>query len=141
MNKKNNARWMGWLFSDYARAKYPNAIDDEHLDPLYTVFPDGDATPHDAEQTEPVIREHTENGEKQTLMLSTHRVSSSTGDYWVFFAYFIENTVEPTNQGFYAIGVAPWTESRDSPAEQALFAWADSFDVAASVPPGVFNSK
>jgi hypothetical protein len=59
----------------------------------------------------------------------------------VFFAYFIENTVEPTNQGFYAIGVAPWTESGDSPAEKALFAWADTFDVDASVPPGIFISQ
>ena len=138
---KDDEGWIGWLFSAYAQAEYPNAIDDEHLDPLYAVFPDGDAVAQEAQQTEPTIRENTENGEKQTLLLSTNRVTSGSGDYWVFFAYFIENTVEPTNQGFYAIGVAPRTESGDSAAELALFAWADSFDVDASVPPGIFISQ
>lgn len=140
-NGKDDADWMGWLFSDYALAEYPNAIDDEHLDPLYAVFPDGDAVLQEDPPVAPIIRENTENGEKQTLMLSTHRVSSGTGDYWVFFAYFIENTVQPDNLGYYAIGVAPLTESGDSPAEQALFAWADSFDVDASVPPGILISQ
>jgi hypothetical protein len=140
-NGKNDDDWMGGMFSKYAQTEYPNAIDDAHLDPLYAVFPGGDAVAQEAQQPEPIIRENTGNGEKQTLMLSTHRVSSGAGDYWVFFAYFIENTVEPTNQGFYAIGVAPWTESGDSPAEKALFAWADTFDVDASVPPGIFISQ
>ena len=136
----NDGDWLGGFFSDYVQTEYPNAIDEEHLDPLYAVFPDGDALAQEDPSVAPVIRENTENGEKQTLMLSTHRVNSGAGDHWVFFAYFIENTVEPTNQGFYAIGVAPRTETGDSPAEQALFAWADTFDVAASVPPGVFIS-
>lgn len=125
------------MFSKYAQAEYPNAIDDEHLDPLFDVFPDGDAVAQEAEQTEPIFRENTENGEKQTLMLSTQRVSSGAGEYWVFFAYFIENTLQPGNLGFYAIGVAPRTASGDSPAEQELFASADSIDVNASVPPGI----
>ena len=47
----------------------------------------------------------------------------------------------PSNVGLYAIGDAPRTESGDSAAEQALFAWADSFDVDASIPPGIFMSE
>jgi hypothetical protein len=87
-----------------------------------------------------VIRENTANGQTQSLLLSTHRVVAGGADYRLFFAYFTENTVNPENVGFYAIGVAPWTDAGTSPAEQALSAWADAFNVDASTPPGVFVS-
>jgi hypothetical protein len=54
------------------------------------------------------------------------------------FAYYPENAIDPTNLGIYAIGVAPRTESGESAAEKALFAWIDTFDVDAKVPPAVF---
>jgi hypothetical protein len=52
-----------------------------------------------------------------------------------------ENSADPTNSGIYAIGLAPRTTSENSAAEKAFFAWADTFDVDASVPPGIFISQ
>lgn len=75
-----------------------------------------------AEQAAPTVRENTGGGEEQLLLLSRFRVSSGGVEYWLFCADFRENTLDPSNLGIYAIGAAPWTESGDSPAEQALFA-------------------
>ena len=126
-------------FSDYARTEYATAIDDE-LTALVALFPEGDLVWEDLEPA-PTVRESTDSGAGTTLLVSTYRVSSGTGDFWFSFAYFTENAIDPSNIGIYAIGVAPRTEAGDSPAEQALFAWADSFDVDASVPPGIFVSQ
>jgi hypothetical protein len=68
-------------------------------------------------------------------------VSSGGVDYRLFCADFRENAADHSNLGIYAIGVAPWTDSGDSAAEKALSAWADAFDVDASVPPGIFISQ
>jgi hypothetical protein len=126
-------------FSYYAQAEYPTEL--EKVDDLFTLFSERDVVRRDDPPPAPVVRENTDDGQKQSLLLSKHRVSAGGEDYWLFFADFTENTVNPDNVWFYAIGVAPWTESGDSPAEKALFSWADSFDVEASVPPGVFISK
>lgn len=126
-------------FTQYAQAEHATEI--EHgITELYSFFPGGDVVAPD-QQDAPVVREKTDNGQKQLLLLSTYRVSAGGTDYWLFCADFRENSVDPSNLGIYAIGVAPWTESGDSPAEQALFAWADSFDVDASAPPGILISQ
>ena len=141
-NEENkDAAWLRGRFSDYVQVEHPGEVNDEQLDALLALFPEGDVLLQEDSQVEPLVRENTDGGEKQSLLLSTHRVSSGGADYWLSFAFFTENTVDPSKVGFYAIGVAPWTESGDSAAELALFAWADSFDVDASVPPGVFISK
>ena len=123
-------------FTDYAQAEFAAELEDGIVG-LYALFPGGDVVAHD-EQEAPAVRENTDNGEEQLLLLSRFRVSSGGVEYWLFCADFRENTIDPANLGIYAIGAAPWTESEDSPAEQALFAWADSFDVDANVPPGIF---
>lgn len=87
-----------------------------------------------------MVRESADNGRKITLLISTYRVSLGAVDYLLSFATFTENATDPSKEGLYAIGVAPRTESGDSAVEQALFAWADSFDVDASIPPGIFIS-
>lgn len=125
-------------FSVYAQLEH-REIDDQ-IEELFALFPDRDVVWEELAAV-PVVRENADNGEKQSLLLSTHRVSSGGADYRLFFAYFTESSVIPDNLGLYAIGVAPWTESGDSAAEQALSAWAETFDVDASVPPGVFISK
>ena len=126
-------------FSEYARTEHATAIDDE-LTALVALFPDGDLVWEGLEPA-PTVRESTDSGGETTLLVSTYRVSSAGADYWLSFAYFTANATDPSNIGVYAIGAAPRTESGDSAAEQALFAWADSFDVDASTPPSIFISQ
>lgn len=128
-----------YRFSEYARTEYATEIDDE-LDELVALFLDGDVVEQD-EQAAPTVRERADNGGETTLLLSTFRVSSGGVDYRLFCADFPENAADPSNIGIYAIGVAPWTESGDSPAEKDLLAWGGSFQVDASVPPGVFIAQ
>jgi hypothetical protein len=123
-------------FSEYARTEHATSIDDE-LEALVALFPEDDLVWEDLDAV-PVVRESSANGGETTLLVSTYQVSYAGVDYWLSFAYFTENAIDPSNIGIYAIGVAPRTESGDSPAEQALFAWADSFDVDARTPPSIF---
>ena len=126
-------------FTDYAIAQHPAAIDNE-VDELFRLFPDGDIV-WDPLSEEPNVRVATDGDDETILLLPVYRVSSGGKDYWLFFADFTVNTIDPDNMGLYALGVAPRTESGDSPQEQALFAWADTFDVAASTPPGILISQ
>jgi hypothetical protein len=137
-DESKDADWLRGRFSEYVQVEHPTGIDDTHMDALFAFFPLGDVVLQEDSQIAPVVRETTEKGEKQSLLLSTHRVSSGGVNFWLSFAYFTENTLSPDNVGFYAIGVAPRTDSGDSAAEKELFAWADTFDVDASVPPGIF---
>lgn len=122
-------------FTEYARTEYALELDDGIK--LLALFPEMDVVADD-QQDPPVVREKTDTGQEQLLLLSTYRISGSGGEYWLFCADFRKNTVDPANLGIYALGVAPRTASGDSAAEQALFAWADQFDVDTSVPPGFF---
>jgi len=126
-------------FSEYVRTDYATEIDDE-LDKLVALFPDSNDVVED-QQAVPTVLESAEGGGETTLLLSTNRVISGESEYWLFLAYFPENAIDPSNIGIYAIGVAPWTEPGDSPAEKALLAWGGSFQVDASVPPEVFIAQ
>jgi hypothetical protein len=134
LNSQDNSG-LAYRFTDYARAEYAAELEAGIVE-LYALIPGRDVIAQD-EQDAPTVRENSDNGEEQLLLLSRFRVSSGGVEYWLFCADFRENTIDPSNLGIYAIGAAPWTETEDSPAELALFAWADSFDVDASVPPGV----
>jgi hypothetical protein len=123
-------------FTEYARTQYATEIDDG-ITELFALFPAMDVVAQD-QQDPPVVREKSDNDQEQLLLISTYQVSASGGDYWLVCADFRKNTVDPANLGIYAIGAARRTASGDSAAEQALFAWADTFDVDASVPPGIF---
>lgn len=123
-------------FTEYARTEYAIYIENGIAE-LLALFPEMDVVAQD-QQDPPVVREKTDTDQEQLLLLSTYRVSASGGEYWLVCADFRKNTVDPGNLGIYAIGTAPRTASGDSAAEQALFAWADTFDVDASVPPGIF---
>jgi len=123
-------------FSDYARSQYPSALDNE-LEALFPLFSAADLTWEPLSE-EPVVREAVDGDGQTLLLLPIYRVSSGGKDYWLFFADFTVNTIDPENLGLYAIGVAPRTASGDSPEEQALFAWADTFDVDATAPAGIF---
>ena len=123
-------------FTEYARTQYLTEPD-EGITALLALFPKMDVVAQD-QQGPPVVREKTDNDQEQLLLISTYQVSASGGDYWLVCADFRKNTVDPGNLGIYAIGAARRTASGDSAAEQALFAWADTFDVDHSTPPGVF---
>jgi hypothetical protein len=111
------------------------------IDKLFALFPKGDITWQTKDpQPAPVVREQGDKGSETTLLLSTYQVSSGAAKYWLTFAYFPQNVFNPNNAGIYAIGAAARTASGDTPAEKALFAWTDSFDINATVPPGVFIS-
>jgi len=102
------------------------------------MFPDGEVA-WEKLRDGPVIRQATgADGGQTVLMLSTYPVSSGGKGFWVAFAYFPVNEADPSNEGIYAVGAAPRTAAGDSPQERALFAWLESFDVAATTPPGIF---
>jgi hypothetical protein len=129
------------LFTKQAQSDYTTEVDDG-IDKLYALFPDGEITWQEQQKVVPVVRETTgDAGGKTRLLLSAYRVSSATADYRLSFAYFTENTADTSNLGIYAIGIAPWTDSGDSAAEKAMSSWIDTFDVDASVPPGIFVAK
>ena len=67
-------------FTDYAQAEHAAALD-EGIAELFAVFPEGNVVAAD-EQAEPVVREHTGNGQDQLLLLSRFRVSSGGVEYW-----------------------------------------------------------
>jgi hypothetical protein len=126
-------------FTEYVRTEYAAEIDDE-LEQLFALFPSGDLVWQELPDG-PVVRERVEGDEETILLLSMYAVSSGGKDFWLSFADFTVNTIDSSNLGIYAIGVAPRTESGDSAQERALFAWLDSFDVDASSPPGVLLAQ
>jgi hypothetical protein len=127
------------VFSEYAQTEHAAALDDE-IDALYAFVPSGDLTWRLSDEPL-VVREKVEDDDEAILLLPVYEVSSGGKDYWLFFADFTVNTIDPDNLGLYAVGVAPRTESGDSPQEQALFAWAETFDVDATTPPGILISQ
>jgi hypothetical protein len=127
------------VFSEYAQTEHAAALDDE-IDALYSFVSSEDLTWQ--LRDEPLaVREKVEGDDEAILLLPIYEVTSGGKDYWLFFADFTVNTIDPTNLGLYAVGVAARTPSGDSPEEQALFAWADTFDVDASTPPGILISQ
>jgi len=123
-------------FAQYAQTQNPGALDDE-IAALFALFPAGDVT-WEPLSDEPLAREASDGDNETLLLLPIYQVSSGGNDYWLFFADYTVNTIHPDNLGLYAIGVAPRTTSGDSPQEQALFAWAETFDVDAATPAGIF---
>ena len=123
-------------FNEYARTQYLTEPD-EGITALFALFPSMDVVARD-EQDPPVVREKTDPGLEQLMLVSTYQVSASGGDYWLVCADFRKDTRDPRNLGIYAIGAARRTASGDSAAELALFAWADTLDLDSSTPPGVF---
>lgn len=126
-------------FTEYAQARYAEQLVDE-VDELFALFPDGDIV-WEPLTAEPDVRVAADGGNETILLLPFYRVSSGGRDYWLFFADFTVNTIDPDNLGLYAIAVAPRTESGDSAQEQALFEWADSFDVDTSTAPEILILK
>jgi hypothetical protein len=130
---------LGQKFTEHAQAQYPEQLGDE-VDELFALFPDGDIVWEPLTE-DPDVRVAADGDNETILLLPIYRVSSGGKDYWLFFADFTVNTIDPDNLGLYAIGVAARTETGDSPQEEALFAWADTFDVDATTPPGILISQ
>ena len=136
-----NTRDIEWLqesFTKNARSEQTTEINDG-ITALIAFFPQGDVVAQD-QQAAPTVRETTDSTGRRLMLLSSYRVSAEGVQYWLFCADFRENP-DPNDVGIQAIGVAPWTASGDSAAEQALFSWGDTFDVHASTPPGIFISQ
>jgi hypothetical protein len=127
-------------FSKYARIGRATEIKDG-VSQLIALFPDGNVVWQKDKQAPPTVREKTDNGGRTLLLVSRYRVSVGSVDYWLVCADFRENTTHPQNLGIYAIGVAPWTQTGDSAGEKALFSWADSFDIDATTPAGIFIAQ
>ena len=124
------------MFTEYARSEHSTDID-EGLDYLFSLFPDGDITWQESQGGSSVYQRV--DGEKKTVLLPTfYTVSSGGVDYRLFFADFIENTIDPDNVGIYAVGVVPAAECLSCVPEAELYAWASWFDPDATGHPGVF---
>jgi hypothetical protein len=126
-------------FTQYAQAEFATAIDEE-IDEFFALFPDGDIV-WEPLIDEPEVRIAADGENETVLLLPVYRVSADGKDYWLFFADYTVNTIDPDNLGLYAIGVAPRTASGDSAPEKALFEWADTFDVDANTPPGILIAQ
>jgi len=122
-------------FTEYAQVQFPDALVDD-VDALFALLPEGDIV-WESLQEEPEARVAVDGEEETILLLPIYRITAGGEDYWFFFADYTVNTIDPQNLGLYGIGVAPRTSTRDSPAEQALFEWADSFQIDTDVPPKV----
>jgi hypothetical protein len=106
------------LFS--SRALEQAADIDEGLEYLMSFFPEGGVTwERDAIGT---VGEN--NGGHKTQMLgANYKVSVDGEEYWLYFADFTVNEVDPENVGLYALGVTPWTEDIHSGAAEPFSAW------------------
>lgn len=125
------------VFSEYALAESSTEID-EGVDYLLTLFPDGDIT-WDTEQGLPSVQYRRVDDDHRTILArSMYRVSSGGKDYWLFFADFTTNTIDPDNVGIFALGVSPRTEASDSDEEEAFFEWTDPFDAVPRSSPGIY---
>jgi hypothetical protein len=122
-------------FTDYAQAQFPDSLDGE-IDALFDLLPDGGLTWKPLTQ-QPAVRVLIDGDKETILLLPVYGVTADGNDYWLFFAYYTVNTIDPDNLGLYGIGVAPRTATGDSPAEQALFDLADSFEIDTEVPPQI----
>lgn len=108
---------------------------DEELEYLLSLFPEGEISWEKAGS-------HSfgaiENGKKTTLLRVIYRVTADGGDFWLFFADFTENTIDPENVGLYGLGVAPRTESEDSEAEKEFYSWNGQFGLDEKGTPGIY---
>lgn len=126
------------MFTDYARTVYSTQVD-EGLEHLLSMFPRGDI----------VLQENTGGsavcerieGDARTVLLPTfYTVDSGGVDYRLYFADFIENTIDPENVGIYAIGAELAAECGRCVPEADLNTWGNSFDMEATARPGIFVS-
>ena len=124
------------MFTEYAVAEHSTDID-KGLDYLLSLFPDGDIVWQEGQGGS--IVDTRVDGAKRTVLLPTfYTVSSGGVDYRLFFADFLENTIDPDNVGIYAIGAVPAAEATNYVPEADLYPWAGSFDLDATGHPGIF---
>lgn len=124
------------MFTEDARTKYSAQID-QGLTYLLSLFPDGGVTWGEAPGGSAVCQRIV--GDKRTVLLPTYYTVRSGGvDYRLFFADFIENTIDPNNVGIYAMGATRAAECGRCVPEADLNTWANDFYVGASARPGVF---
>lgn len=124
------------MFTEYARTKYSPQID-QGLTYLLSLFPDGEVTLGGAPGGSAVCQRI--EGDTRTVLLPTYYTVRSGGvDYRLFFADFVENTIDPTNVGIYAMGATVAAECGRCVPEADLNTWANDFYVGASTRPGVF---
>ena len=112
----------------------------DQIDTLFTLGQQGELTWQKLDDV-PLIRRAPDGAGEAVLLLPTYPVSWGGKPYWLSFAVFTQNTIDPTQIGINAIGVAPRTESGDSPQELALFEWLESFQVDAGPAPGIFIAE
>jgi hypothetical protein len=126
------------MFTYYARTEYATELD-EGLEHLLSMFPRGEV----------VLQENTGGsavcerieGEARTVLLPTYYTVNSGGvDYRLYFADFIENTIDPENVGIYAIGAELAAECGRCVPEADLNTWGNSFDLEATARPGIYVS-
>ena len=101
---------------------------DQRLDYFLSFFPSGGLTwERDALGSEVDVDR---NGRKTELLEAHYTVSAGGNDYYLVFKDFTVNeTIDPENVGLYGLGVAPWTEKRQSGATKPLLAWARSIQM------------
>ena len=121
-------------------SKYSAQID-KGLEYLLSMFPDGDIVWQE-DQGGSAVSERVDGDKRTVLLLTFYTVSSGGVDYRLFFADFIENTIDPDNVGIYAIGaVTVSPEGTLYIPEVYLHQWSTSFYIGANTPPGVFIPK
>jgi hypothetical protein len=127
------------MFTTYSRSEFSEEID-QGIDHIFTVFPDGVVVETEEPNGLPPGESlYGKDGQVASLAKSSYHVTANGEDYWLMFAEFTVNTLDPENVGVYALGVAPRTESEDSPAEDEIFAWMRTFTkMPRETPPGVF---
>lgn len=129
------------VFTEYALAEYSAEID-EGVERLLALFPDGDLVSREERHIPAVQYRRIDDDQRTILATSMYGVSSGENDYWLFFADFTTNTIDPENVGVYALGAAPRTESRDSDAEKAFDSWlGQADDIDPSAPPGIYIAE
>lgn len=128
-----------WWFAEDVQLAMEGKLSAQ-IDELFAEFSEGDLT-WERLQDGPLARRAPEGGGEAVLLLPTYQASAGGQAYWLSFAVFTQNTIDPTKIGINAIGVAPRTESGDSPQELALFSWLDSFQVDAAPTPGIFIAE
>lgn len=137
LNAQDAAALKG-MFTEYARTEYSAQID-KGLEYLLSLFPDGDLTWGEASGGSAVCERI--QGDAKTVLLPTYYTVRSGGvDYRLFFADFIENTIDPDNVGIYAIGAELAAECGRCVPESDLNTWAYAFYIEGTDRPGIYTS-
>ncbi len=103
---------------------------DEGLDYLLSLFPDGGLTSNG--RGGPNAERQYKNGMLTEVLLVEYIVTADGHDYSLFFADFTVNEViDPSNVGLYALGVTPLPEDykswiREGTSTEPFFSWAES---------------